>query len=80
MLAEAPSVRLATALLEAIAQNEAAGRRGARLTEPSKAPWQRFRGPLGNADFLRRLVEDGLRGFRNDQQVRRAIPHAGAAA
>ena len=59
MLAGAPSVTFGTALLEAIAREEAAGRRGARLTEPGQATWQRFRGRLGSADLLRLLAEDG---------------------
>lgn len=48
----------AAALLEAIAREEASGRRRARLTEPGQATWQRFRGRLGNADLLRLLAED----------------------
>ncbi|HLL22465.1 MAG TPA: hypothetical protein VK427_10055 [Kofleriaceae bacterium] len=55
----APSIQFGSALLEAIARDEAAGRRPARLTEPGLATWQRFRGRLGNADLLRLLAEDG---------------------
>ena len=47
------------ALLGALARDEAAGRRRARLTEPGQATWQRFRGRLGSADLLRLLAEDG---------------------
>jgi len=49
----------AAALLAALARDEAAGRRTARLTEPGQATWQRFRGRLGSADLLRLLAEDG---------------------
>lgn len=49
----------AAALLEALARDEAAGRRGARLTEGGQATWRRFRGRLGSADLLRLLAEDG---------------------
>lgn len=48
----------ASVLLEAIAREEASGRRAARLTEAGQATWQRFRGRLGSADFLRLLAED----------------------
>ncbi len=59
----------AAVLLEAIARDEVAGRRGARLTEAGQATWQRFRGRLGNADLLRLLAEDGA--------VVHSIPFAG---
>lgn len=59
MLAVGDANKYGTALLEAIARDEAAGRRGARLTEPGQATWQRFRGRLASADFLRLLAEDG---------------------
>jgi hypothetical protein len=49
----------AAALLAALARDEVAGRRSPRLTEPGQATWQRFRGRLGSADFLRLLAEDG---------------------
>src|SRR5688572_7363507 len=49
---------LATALLHALARDEAAGRRPPRLTEPQQATWRRFRGRLGSADLLRLLAED----------------------
>jgi hypothetical protein len=46
------------ALLHAIAREEAVGRKAARLTEPGRATWRRFRGRLGSADLLRLLAED----------------------
>lgn len=49
----------AAVLLQALARDEAFGRRGPRLTEPGQATWQRFRGRLGSADLLRLLAEDG---------------------
>lgn len=49
----------AAALFEALARDEAAGRRGPRLTETGQATWQRFRGRLGSADLLRLLAADG---------------------
>src|SRR5688572_12498164 len=49
----------AVALLHAMARDEVAGRRPARLTEPGQATWKRFRGRLGSAGFLRLLAEDG---------------------
>lgn len=49
----------ASALLLAIARDEAAGRRSPRLTEPGQATWQRFRGRLGSAELLRLLAADG---------------------
>lgn len=48
----------AAALVQALARDEAAGRRGARLTEPGLATWQRFRGRLTAADFIALLFED----------------------
>lgn len=48
----------AASLVTAIARDEAAGRRTARLTEPSLATWSRFRGRLSAADFLELLFED----------------------
>lgn len=59
MSAVGEATTYATALLEAIARDEAAGRRGVRLTEAGQATWQRFRGRLGSADLLRLLAEDG---------------------
>ena len=59
MLAGELSDTYAAALVEAIAREEIAGRRSARLTEPGQATWQRFRGRLGNGDLLRLLAEDG---------------------
>jgi hypothetical protein len=49
----------AAALFAALARDESTGRRSARLSEPSQATWQRFRGRLGSADLLRLLAEDG---------------------
>lgn len=51
------------ALLNALARDEAAGRRPPRLTEPGLATWQRFRGRLGSADLFRLLVEDAAVAF-----------------
>lgn len=59
MSAVGDATTYATALLEALARDEAAGRRGPRLTEGGQATWQRFRGRLGSADLLRLLAEDG---------------------
>jgi hypothetical protein len=60
----------AAALVAAPARDEAAGRRGLRLTEPGLAAWQRFRGRLGSADQLRLAAEDGA--------VQHPLPFAGA--
>ena len=59
MSAVGDATTYATALLEALARDEAAGRRGPRLTEGGQATWQRFRGRLGSADLLRLLADDG---------------------
>src|SRR5687767_2262450 len=65
MVSVAPGVEngasdpFALALLHAIARDEAAGRRPARLTEPGQATWNRFRGRLGSAGLLQLLAEDG---------------------
>jgi len=48
----------AAALLHALARDEAAGRRSARVTEPGLATWRRFRGRLTVADFVALLFED----------------------
>lgn len=48
----------AAALLHALARDEAAGRRSARLTEPGLATWRRFRGRLTSTDFVALLFED----------------------
>lgn len=48
----------ATALLFALARDEAEGRRRARLTEEGHATWARFRGRLTSADWLALLFED----------------------
>lgn len=54
---------LARALLHALARDETAGRRPARLTEPALGTWQRFRGRLGSGDLLRLLSEDAAVGY-----------------
>jgi hypothetical protein len=46
------------ALFEALARDEAAGRRWPNLTEAGRGTWQRFQGPLGSGDLLRLLAED----------------------
>jgi hypothetical protein len=48
----------ATALLHALARDEAAGRRQPRLTEPGLATWTRFRGRLTSSDLIGLLFED----------------------
>lgn len=48
----------AAALLHALARDEAAGRRAARLTEPGLATWNRFRGRLTATDLLALVFED----------------------
>lgn len=48
----------AAALTHALARDEAAGRRPARLTEPGLSTWNRFRGRLRSEDLLRILFED----------------------
>jgi len=48
----------AASLLHAIARDEKAGRRTARLTEPKLDTWSRFRGRLTNTDFIALLFED----------------------
>ncbi|MDX9722493.1 MAG: hypothetical protein RBU37_17235 [Myxococcota bacterium] len=45
-------------LLVALARDEVAGRRPARLTEPGLATWNRFRGRLSAPDFIDLLFED----------------------
>jgi hypothetical protein len=55
---EAACAAYAFALLHALARDEVAGRRPARLIEPGRATWQRFRGRLGSVDLLRLLAED----------------------
>lgn len=56
--AERPTALYAAALTHALAREEAAGRRPARLTEPGLATWDRFRGRLRPEDLLRILFED----------------------
>lgn len=56
--AQRPAALYAAALTHALARDEAAGRRPARLTEPGLATWRRFRGRLGAEDLLRILFED----------------------
>lgn len=53
-----PTASWASALLVALARDEAAGRRTARLTEPGLGTWTRFRGRLGASDLLDLLFED----------------------
>lgn len=53
-----PSGAWAASLLYAIARDEAAGRRPARLTEPKLDTWTRFKGRLTTADFVALLLED----------------------
>lgn len=55
---ERPSAAWAASLVLALARDEAAGRRPARLTEPNLATWNRFRGRLTASDFLALLFED----------------------
>jgi len=54
----------ATAVLRAIARDEVAGRRPARLTERDLSTWKRFRGRLGSADLFHLLAEDGAVGHQ----------------
>ena len=53
-----PTATYGAAVLQALARDEAAGRRPQRLTEPDLATWQRFRGRLGCAHLLQLLCED----------------------
>ena len=53
-----PTAAWAASLLHALARDEAAGRRPARLTESGLATWNRFRGRLGATDLLALLFED----------------------
>lgn len=53
-----PTGTWAAALLRALARDELAGRRPARLTEPQLATWTRFRGRLTPTDLLSLLFED----------------------
>lgn len=53
-----PTATWAAALLHALARDETAGRRPARLTEPGLATWKRFRGRLGAEDLVALLFED----------------------
>ena len=55
---ERPTAAWAAALLHALARDEAAGRRPARLTEPQLATWNRFRGRLTTSDLVALLFED----------------------
>ncbi|MDC0721698.1 hypothetical protein [Nannocystis bainbridge] len=62
-LAGLPSEQRATgiwsaALLHALARDEAAGRRAARVTEPGLATWNRFRGRLTATDLVALVFED----------------------
>ena len=53
-----PTGTWAAALLHALARDEAAGRRAARLTEPGLATWNHFRGRLTATDLLALVFED----------------------
>lgn len=53
-----PTAAWAASLLYALARDEAAGRRPARLTEAGLATWNRFRGRLTASDLLALLFED----------------------
>lgn len=53
-----PVASWASALLTALARDEAAGRRTARLIEPGMGTWERFRGRLTAPDLLELLFED----------------------
>lgn len=53
-----PTGAWATALLQALARDEVAGRRTQRLTEPGLATWNRFRGRLTSTDLLALVFED----------------------
>lgn len=53
-----PTGTWAAALLHALARDEAAGRRPARLTEPRLDTWKRFRGRLTAPDLVALLFED----------------------
>jgi len=53
-----PTGAWTAALLRALARDELAQRRPARVTEPWLATWNRFRGRLTAADFLELLLED----------------------
>ncbi len=53
-----PVASWASSLLVALARDEAAGRRPARITEPGLGTWTRFRGRLTATDLLDLLFED----------------------
>lgn len=53
-----PTGAWATALLFALAREEAAGRRTQRLTEPRLATWNRFRGRMTATDLVALMFED----------------------
>lgn len=53
-----PAGLWAASLLHALARDEAAGRRRARLTEPKLDTWARFRGRLSSVDLVSLLFED----------------------
>lgn len=55
----------AAALVHALARDEAANRRPARLTEPGMPTWRRFRGRLTQTELVALLLEDAaaVEGF-----------------
>lgn len=63
-----PTARWASALAYALARDELAGRRPARLTEPEHATWARFKGRLESPDLLALLFENAA--------VTHAVPFA----
>lgn len=65
------SATWAAALLHALAREEVAARKPARVTEPNLATWTRFKGRLTASDFLDLLFEDAA--------VLHPVPFAAAA-
>jgi len=64
----------AASLVHALARDEAAGRRTARLTEKDHATWNRFRGRLQSRDFVELLFEDAAVLHRVPFQPERVEP------
>ncbi len=56
--AQRPGGAWVAGLIQALARDEAAGRRPRRLTEPRLATWTRFRGRLTATDLVALLFED----------------------